>query len=70
MAKVKFYAIIEVDTEAFLNDAEPWDGDKYDVAAWIDSGMSGCSKYSVDASVWDNLKHFFEDNVLETLAEG
>ncbi len=75
MAKIKFYAIIEIDTEAYSNLAgetqiREWDGDKCDVAIWIDAGMSGCSNYSVDAQVWDNLKHFFEDNVLDTMAEG
>lgn len=62
-----FFAIIEVDDEAI--DGETWGGDKFDVAAWIDAGMCGCSKFEVSATVWDNLKDFFEDNVLETLAE-
>jgi hypothetical protein len=67
MAKQRFIAIIEVEDETY--DGQRWEGDKYDVAAWIDHGMCSCSKHEVGAEVWDNLKDFFEDNVLETLAE-
>ncbi len=67
MAKVKFFAIIEVDTEALPD--EVWDGDKFDIACWIDSAMCGCSKFDVESEVWDNLQDFFNDNVLETIAE-
>lgn len=67
MAKQRFIAIIEVDDETY--EGEKWLGDKYDVACWIDSGMCGISKFDAEATVWDNLADFFNDNVLETLAD-
>ena len=69
MAKRRFYVIIEMDDEGL--DGDRWSGDKDDMACWIDSAMTPRgANYEVGAIVWDNLKHFFEDNVLETLAEG
>jgi len=62
-----FYAVIEVDPDA--GDGEIWDGDKFDVAAWIESGMCGCSKFEADPTVWDNITDFINDNSLEALAD-
>ena len=69
MAVRKFFAIIEIDDEGL--DGDRWGGDKWDVACWIDSVMCPMgANHEVSAAVWDNLKDFFKDNVLETLAEG
>lgn len=62
MAVRKFYAIIEIDDE--------WEGDKHDMVCWLEAALCPAVDLELEAAVWDNLKEFFEDNVLETLAEG
>jgi hypothetical protein len=57
--KRRFYCIIEVQDDE-------WDGDKQDMATWIDAAMN---YHDIESTVWDNLADFQADNVLDSLAE-
>jgi len=68
MAIKKFIAIIEIDDEGLTGDT--WEGDKHDVACWIDGAMTPYgANYEVSSTVWASLSEFIADHALDALAE-
>lgn len=54
----RFIAIIDV--------GEDWDGNKSDMATWLDAAMQGGD---VESIVYDSIADLVADNVLDALAE-
>ena len=59
----KFFVVLE------LRD-DKWDGDKHDMATWIDSAMNSfdANPGDIESTVYDNLEDFVHDHVLDVLA--
>lgn len=68
MAIRKFIAIIEIDDEGL--DGLAWEGDKNDVACWVDTVMTPFgANYEVTSTVYDSITDLVADNALDALAE-